>query len=105
MEGYFWSLWPNFISTDAVVRDWHLLSYSAKWLFSEDTISEVLTPKEIEKEDDSRLANSIWKLLDDADIAVAYNGISFDFKRCNTRFLKNSYSSCILCSSRPNCNR
>jgi predicted RNA-binding Zn-ribbon protein involved in translation (DUF1610 family) len=89
MEGYFWNLWPNNgISTDAVTRDWHLLSYSAKWLFGEETISEVLTPKEIEKEDDSRLANSLWKLLDEADIAVAYNGISFDFKRCNTRFLK-----------------
>ena len=43
---------------------------------------------QIEKEDDSRLAKSIWGLLDDCDIAVAYNGVSFDFKRCNTRFLK-----------------
>lgn len=90
MEGYFWNLWPNNgISTDAITRDWHLLSYSAKWLFDENMISEVLTPREIETEDDSRLANSVWKLLDEADIAVAYNGISFDFKRCNTRFLKN----------------
>jgi hypothetical protein len=89
MEGYFWNLWPNMISTDAVTRDWHLLSYSAKWLFEEEIISEVLTPKEVKNEDDRRLAQSIWALLDEADIAVAYNGIAFDFKRCNTRFLKN----------------
>lgn len=89
MEGYFWNLWPNNgISTDAITRDWHLLSYAAKWLFSEETFSEVLTPKEVEKRDDSRLAKSLWKLLDDCDIAVAFNGVSFDFKRCNTRFLK-----------------
>jgi hypothetical protein len=89
MEGYFWGLWQQNISIDAIVKDWHLLSYAAKWIFDDDVISEVLTPKEVEKEDDSRLAKSLWKLLDEADIAVAYNGLSFDFKRANTRFLKN----------------
>jgi hypothetical protein len=89
MSGYFWNFWPERISTDALIRDWHLLSYSAKWLFDDDVMSEVLTPKEIENEDDSRIAKSIWNLLDEATIAIAYNGVSFDFKRCNTRFLKN----------------
>jgi predicted RNA-binding Zn-ribbon protein involved in translation (DUF1610 family) len=88
MVGYFWSLWQQNLSTDNIIKDWNLLSYSAKWLFDEEVISEVLTPKEVEKQDDSRLTNSLWNLLDTANIAVAYNGISFDFKRCNTRFLK-----------------
>ena len=88
MVGYFWNLWQQNLSTDNVIRDWHLLSYSAKWLFDEEIKSEVLTPKEIEKSDDFRLVTSLWNLLDESNIAVAFNGISFDFKRCNTRFLK-----------------
>ena len=89
MLGYFWNLWPNNISTDAVVKDWHLLSCSAKWLFEDEVMSEVLTPKEVKNADDSRLANWMWNLLDECQIAIAYNGLGFDFKPCNTRFLKN----------------
>ena len=40
MQGYFWNLWPQSISIDAIVRDWHLLSYSAKWLFEDEVISD-----------------------------------------------------------------
>lgn len=82
------SLHEEHASPKTIVRDWHLLSYSAQWLFEDDVFAEVLTPKEIKAVDDSRLARSMWELIDNADIAVAYNGTNFDFKRLNTRFLK-----------------
>jgi len=86
-----WSLWEEHPSPKTIVRDWHILSYSAKWLFDDSIISDVLTPKEVDNADDFRLTESLWNLLDAADIAVAYNGSGFDFKRLNTRFLKNSF--------------
>jgi hypothetical protein len=89
--GYVWSLWQDNMPIPAVVRDWHLLSYSGKWLFEDEVVSSVLTPKEIKNEDDKRISQEIWKLLDEADIAVAYNGVRFDVKRCNTRFLKHGF--------------
>ena len=89
--GYVWSLWQENMPIPAMVRDWHLLSYSAKWLFEDETMSSVLTPTEIFNEDDKRITKEIWKLLDEADIAVAYNGDRFDVKRCNTRFLKHGF--------------
>jgi len=86
--GYVWSIWQDNMPPSAVLRDWHLLSYAGKWLFDDEIISEVLTPQEIKYENDKRITEGIWKLLDEADIAVAYNGTRFDIKRCNTRFLK-----------------
>ena len=82
-----WSLWDNFISTDAIVEDWHLVSWSARWLFDDTLLSDVLTPNEALAHDDKRIAKSIWKLLDEADIVVAHNGDKFDIKKLNTRFL------------------
>jgi hypothetical protein len=88
LSGYFWGLWEQNISIGAILKDWHLISYAAKWLFDEDVISEVMTPREMANENDYRLTKSMWNLLDEADIAVAYNGMSFDVKRINTCFLK-----------------
>jgi len=91
LVAYTFSLWPERISTDQVIRDWHILSYSAKWLFQDEVMSEVLTPKEIEKADDKRLTKSLWELFDESDVIVGYNGLNFDVKRCNTRFLINGF--------------
>lgn len=86
---YSFSLYPERISTDQIVKDWHILSYSAKWLFQEEVISEVLTPKEIKEGNDKRLTISLWNLFDESDVVVSYNGINFDNRRCATRFLIN----------------
>jgi len=92
LSGYFWGLWQQNIPIGAILKDWHLISYSAKWLFNEEVMSEVMTSREMLNGNDFRLTKSMWKLLDEADIAVAYNGLSFDMKRINTCFLKHDFS-------------
>lgn len=82
-----WGIWEQNINIEAILQDWHLLSWSAKWLFEDKVYSDVLTPAEAQKHDDKRIVESIWKLLDQADITVAHNGDRFDHKRLNTRFL------------------
>ena len=82
-----WGLWEQDIYPDAILQDWHLLSWSAKWLFSDKIMSDVLTSAEATIHSDKRIVQSMWNLLNDADIVIAHNGNSFDVKKLNTRFL------------------
>ena len=82
-----WGIWEQNINIEAILQDWHLVSWSAKWLFDDGIISDVLTSKEAINHDDERIAKSIWELLNQADITVAHNGDKFDHKMLNTRFL------------------
>ena len=84
-----WGLWEQNISIGAIIEDWHLLCWSAKWIFSKDVMSDCLTPDEAINHYDERICTSIWGLLDQADIVVSHNGDRFDCKRLNTRFLFN----------------
>lgn len=52
-------------------------------------MSNVLTPEEVIKEDDSRIVKNLWKLLDEADIVIAHNGKRFDIPKINSRFILN----------------
>ncbi len=82
-----WGLWEQDIYLDAILQDWHYLSWSAKWLFSDKIMSDVLTSNEAKIHSDKRIVQSMWKLLNEADIVIAHNGNSFDVKKLNTRFL------------------
>jgi hypothetical protein len=87
--GFFWGLWDQNIQPEAIVQDWHLLSWSAKFLFDPEIISDVLTPIEAKNHDDSRICKSMWNLLNEADIVIGHNCNFFDIKKLNTRFLVN----------------
>jgi DNA polymerase elongation subunit (family B) len=80
-------LHDQYLTPANVLRDWTLLSWSAKWLLHTEIMSEVLNPKEAKEGNDARLVMGIWKLLNEADITVTYNGNSFDLKKLNTKFL------------------
>jgi len=86
--GFFWGLYDQNIPYDRVIQDWHLLCWSAKWLFSPEIMSDKLTPSEAIKHDDERIARSMWKLLNEADVIIAHNGNKFDIKKLNSRFIK-----------------
>lgn len=86
--GYSWGVWNQNIYSTQIVKDWSLLSYSAKWLGTDKVISEVLSPKETMTRNDKRITTSIWKLLEEAVIVVTHNGKRFDIRKINTRFWK-----------------
>jgi hypothetical protein len=90
MLGYVWSLWENNVSLDQLYKDWHILSWSAKWL--DDPPEKIMyedqrNAKNIEN--DKGILKSIWKLLDKADIVITQNGKAFDHKKLNARFVLN----------------
>ena len=85
-----WGLWKNDVGLNQIEKDWHVLSWSAKWLG--DPPSKVLYEDQRKVKDitdDSKILQSIWKLLDEADIVITQNGKKFDQKKLNARFVLN----------------
>lgn len=87
---YVWGLWDNNVSLNMIRNDWHLLSWSAKWLG--DPVNKTMymdQRNEKNIEDDSKILKAMWKLMDEADILITQNGVSFDTKKLNARFVLN----------------
>lgn len=83
-----WGLWDQNVGLNQIKSDWHLLSWSAKWLNEKPVMyKDQRSAKNIE--DDSDLLKSIWKLLNEADVIITQNGKSFDQKKLNARFILN----------------
>lgn len=87
IEAYVWRLWKENIGWNQVVSQWYMLCWSAKWLYSNDTISACLTPEEALAENDTRIMQELWKLVDEANIIVAHNAKNADVPWMNTRFI------------------
>lgn len=72
----------------SVEKHWQCLSYSAKWRGGKHITKGLPDYKGYKPGgDDKALVADVWKLLDEADMVVAHNGISFDIKKLNARFI------------------
>lgn len=80
--------WDTSIGDDFILRDWNIISWSAKWLFEKEVFSMRVTAKEQEQANDERIVRGLWKVLDEANIVIAHNLKKFDKKIAQTRFLK-----------------
>lgn len=90
--GFVWGLFDQNVGLNQIQSDWHVLSWSAKWLY--DAPESVMyadqrNAKDIEN--DSKILKQIWKLLDEADVVITQNGKSFDVKKLNARFLHHGF--------------
>lgn len=85
-----WALWDQNVGLNQIQEDWSILSYCAKWKGSDDIIYEDLEGSN-DFEDDSKLLDSLWKLLNEADIIVGQNSKRFDVKKINSRLVLNGY--------------
>lgn len=86
--GYVWGLWENNVALNQIHSDWHILSWSAKWLGdAPDKVMYMDQRNAKHIEDDSKLLKGIWKLLDEADVIITQNGKNFDQKKIQARFI------------------
>lgn len=90
LRAFVWSRWKQNVGLSQTISEWFMISWSCKWLNDDYVYSDVLSPKEAIGEDDKRICNSLWYILNEADTVVTHNGISFDHKKINTRFLLNN---------------
>lgn len=90
LSAYVWRLWKQNVNPigGQLRSEWFLLTYSAKWLFEPEMISGKLTKEEVIAEDDYRLVQELWNLLNEADVVIAHYGKGFDIPMINGRFLK-----------------
>jgi hypothetical protein len=87
---YVWGLFKQFVGLDQIVEDWRILSVTWKWL-GDPKIHYTDTyegGKAKDVRDDTKLLLKLWKVLDEADIVVTQNGIAFDSKKINARFIE-----------------
>ena len=89
IRAYVWGIWQQNVGTHQIQSDWFCLTWAAKWLFEDKVYSGKLKPKEVSEQDDKRIIQGIWRLVNDADIVVAHNGAKFDIPRLNSRFIIN----------------
>jgi DNA polymerase elongation subunit (family B) len=92
MLAHVWGLFDQNIALNQIQSDWHVLSWSAKWLY-DDAENVMYADQRNAKniEDDSKILKQIWKLLDEADVVITQNGKSFDVKKLNARFLQHGF--------------
>ena len=87
---YCWGIWDQNIGLNQIESDWHLLSWSAKWLGdSDDKVMYEDQRNARDIENDKVILKKLWKLLNEADIIITQNGKSFDEKKINARFILN----------------
>jgi hypothetical protein len=94
MEVYVWGLRQasGWIQPHSIIKDWSVLTWSAKWLFDAEVMSARVSPDEATARTDSSVMQGLWNLLDSADIVIAHNGARFDIRKINARFILNGYS-------------
>lgn len=90
-----WSLWLEAKGHNAILSDWYMLSFSAKWLGKESVIAMTLYDTKGYRpgsENDLELMAELHKLINKADYIIAHNGDKFDIKKINTRFLEHGFT-------------
>lgn len=71
-------------------KHWYMLSFAWKWLGEKKIYCKALPDYSLYKKDpenDLLLVKDLWQLFNEADIIIAHNGVAFDTKKTNARFI------------------
>ena len=89
---YVWGAWEQ--NAIEFKEDWYVLSYAAQWFGEKavmcrglDDVGQVPG----KPNNDKRLMKEIHALMDEADVIVAHNGVDFDVKVANARFIVHGF--------------
>lgn len=81
----------NWLRSDDFIDPAYFLGFSWKWL-EEDKVGRLflhdVNKKAVKDKNDKKLVQKLWKLLDEADAVVTYNGNGFDIKVFNAKCLE-----------------
>jgi DNA polymerase elongation subunit (family B) len=88
MTAYIWGLKDQYVDVKQIRTDWCVLAWGAKWLgtsASKIIYKDTSCNKDVHY--DKNILESLWKLLDEADVVITQNGEKFDCPRLNARFI------------------
>lgn len=91
MEYYSWSRDPQYLNPEMKIKDWSILCYASKWLFEKEIMGKSVTPEEAVNRTEKSILGEIWQQMNSANIIITQNGIKFDIKKLNTKFIKAGY--------------
>src|SRR3954470_11296397 len=87
---YVWGLFKQFVNLNQIHTDWTILSFSYKVLGEKKVYHHNTGGRGAHRvRDDKALLKLLWQTLDEADVIIAQNGVKFDIKKINSRFLAN----------------
>jgi hypothetical protein len=89
MEVLTWDIFKQYIMPTNILKDWSILSWSAKWLFEPKIFSQVVSADEAIDRRDASIMPSLWDMLNEANIVIAHNAAKFDIPRINSRLIVN----------------
>lgn len=89
LELYGWGLYDQNHGLNQIKQDWTVASWAAKWVGESKVYYEDVS-KQRNKRDDSKILKGAWKMMDEADILLTQNGVAFDAKKLNARFIINN---------------
>lgn len=80
---YAWNTFKQNIYNDQILEPTRLITFAAKWLGDK----KVTVKAEWGQGGRKEMIEELWRLLDEADIIVTYNGKSFDVPHINREFI------------------
>jgi DNA polymerase elongation subunit (family B) len=86
---YIWGIYKQQPTFEQIVKDWCIVTWSAKWLYDNVVYSDALTVKEANDRNDKRILKSLWELLEECNVAIGHNINRFDIRKINARLIIN----------------
>lgn len=89
MLAHVWDKGEQYVGLDQIEKDWNVAAWGAKWLG--DPPSKIIyrdTSKNRNVRNDRNILEELWPLLDKADVVITQNGIKFDSRKLNARFME-----------------
>jgi len=88
-KGYFWSRFNITVGSNQVIEPSYMLTWSARELEGTEIEFDSLFIDQpaywADPKDDKRIIESMYEILDEADIIIAHNGDNFDIKKIMAR--------------------
>jgi len=93
LPGEYYAFNPKveYLSPDKQIKDSSISCYAAKWLFDSSVMGEAVTPQEAFDRKEASILGGIWSLVDEAQLIVTHNGISFDIPILKSKWIENGY--------------
>lgn len=80
---YVWSLFKVNIAINQIARSGETLCYAAKWVGEDNVMFDSVHNNNI-----IDMLQGMWKLMDEADVILTFNGARFDLPTLNKEFVK-----------------
>lgn len=87
-----WGLFNQNIAIAQIDKPGYILCWAAKWFGEKEVMFE-----SVQHQTYANMLRPMYKLLNEADVVVHFNGISFDMKWLQAEFLKLGWPPCSPC--------